>query len=60
MINIYIYFTAKHLRNIITHTHIIFLEICRLYKAYKLMGGFEPLTSTLPMWCCFFRKERDW
>lgn len=60
MINIYIYFTAKIVRNYIIFTHTHFLTKALFYKGSQLMGGLEPLTSTLPMWCCFFRKERDW
>ena len=51
MKNSYIYFTAKIVRNYIIFTHTHFLTKALFYKGSQLMGGLEPLTSTLPMWC---------
>ncbi len=51
MKNTYIYFTAKIVRNYIIFTHTLFLTKALFYKGSQLMGRFELLTSTLPMWC---------
>ena len=60
MINTYIYFTAYRVKYMLLSRVRLYLTKALFYKVSQLMGGLEPLTSTLPMWCCFFRKERDW
>ena len=60
MKNSYIYFTAKIVRNYIIFTHTHFLTKALIFKAFQLMGGLEPLTSTLPMWCRFLGKSVTW
>ena len=60
MKNSYIYFTAVNVKYSNTFDNTLDLTKALFYKVSQLMGGLEPLTSTLPMWCCFFRKERDW
>ena len=60
MKNSYIYFTAVNVKYSNTLFNPLYLTKALFYKGFQLMGRFELLTSTLPMWCCFFRKERDW
>lgn len=38
----------------------VFLAYALIFKAFQLMGGLEPLTSTLPMWCRFLGRSVTW
>ena len=51
MINTYIYFTAVNVKYSLLSRVRLYLTKALFYKGSQLMGGLEPLTSTLPMWC---------
>ena len=51
MTNTYIYFTATAPKKTQPFHKPVFLAYALIFKAFQLMGGLEPLTSTLPMWC---------
>ena len=51
MKNSYIYFTAVNVKYSNTFDNTLYLTKALFYKGSQLMGGLEPLTSTLPMWC---------
>ena len=59
MKNSYIYFTAVNVKYSNTFDNTLYLTKALFYKGSQLMGGLEPLTSTLSMWC-FFKKKRAW
>ena len=51
MKNSYIYFTAYRVKYMLLSRVRLYLTKALFYKGSQLMGGLEPLTSTLPMWC---------
>lgn len=57
MKNTYIYFTAVNVKYSNTFDNTLYLTKALFYKVSQLMGGLEPLTSTLPMWCTLNKKR---
>lgn len=57
MKNTYIYFTAVNVKYSLLSRVRLYLTKALFYKGSQLMGGLEPLTSTLPMWCTLNKKR---